>query len=102
MSNDIMPKKYDLEERTGEFGKDIIGLAKKVSRNIVTASSVSQIVRAGASVGSNYCEADCAESRKDFERKLGKRSQKDKTLVENDCESCSGPDIRNSEIGKRG
>jgi len=30
-----------------------------------------QFVRAGTSVGSNYCEADCAESRKDFEHKLG-------------------------------
>jgi len=28
-------------------------------------------VRAGTSVGANYCEADCAETRKDFEHKLG-------------------------------
>jgi len=29
------------------------------------------LVRTGTSVGSNYCEADCAESKKDFEHKLG-------------------------------
>ena len=32
---------------------------------------ISQLVKAGTSIGSNYCEADCAESRKDFEHKLG-------------------------------
>jgi four helix bundle protein len=29
------------------------------------------VIRSGTSVGANYCEADCAESRKDFEHKLG-------------------------------
>ena len=29
------------------------------------------MIKAGTSVGSNYCEADCAESRKDFEHKIG-------------------------------
>lgn len=28
-------------------------------------------MRSGTSVGANYCEADCAESKKDFEHKLG-------------------------------
>lgn len=28
-------------------------------------------MRAGTSIGSNYCEADCAESKKDFEHKMG-------------------------------
>ena len=71
MSNDKMPKKHDLEERTEKCGEDTIEFAKKVPKNIVTIPLVSQLVRAGTSVGSNYCEADCAESRRDFERKLG-------------------------------
>ena len=29
------------------------------------------MVKAGTSVGANYCGADCAESEKDFEHKLG-------------------------------
>jgi len=30
-----------------------------------------QLVKAGTSIGANYCEADCAETKKDFEHKLG-------------------------------
>jgi len=71
MSNDKKDKIYDLEERTAKFGEDIIEFAKKVPKNVVTVPLISQLVRAGTSVGSNYCEADCAESRKDFEHKLG-------------------------------
>ena len=62
--------KYDLEERTAKFGEDIIEFAKKVPRNVVTIPLIGQLVKAGTSVGANYCEADCAESRKDFEHKL--------------------------------
>lgn len=69
MSND--KKIYDLEERTGKFGEAIIEFCKKVPKTIITTPLVGQLVRSGTSVGSNYCEADCAESRKDFEHKLG-------------------------------
>ena len=71
MTNDKKDKIYDLEERTAKFGEDIIEFAKKVPKNVVTFPLLSQLVRSGTSVGSNYCEADCAESRKDFEHKLG-------------------------------
>jgi len=72
MSNVQIPKKkYDLEERTAKFGENIIEFAQKIPKTIITIPLISQLVRAGTSVGSNYCEADCAESRKDFEHKLG-------------------------------
>ena len=71
MSNVKKDKIYDLEERTAKFGEAIIEFAKKVPKNIVTIPLIGQLVRAGTSVGSNYCEADCAESKKDFEHKLG-------------------------------
>lgn len=64
-------KKYDLEERTARFGEDIIEFAKKIPKNVITVPLIGQLVSSGTSVGSNYCEADCAESRKDFEHKLG-------------------------------
>lgn len=64
-------KKYDLEERTAKFGEDIIEFAKKISKNVITVPIIGQLIKSGTSVGSNYCEADCAESRKDFEHKLG-------------------------------
>ena len=64
-------KIYDLEERTAKFGEKIIEFAKKIPQNVITKPLISQLIRAGTSVGSNYCEADCAESRKDFEHKMG-------------------------------
>jgi len=62
---------YNLEERTAKFGENIIEFAKKIPKNSITLPLISQLVRAGTSVGSNYCEADEAESGKDFKHKLG-------------------------------
>ncbi len=63
--------KFDLEERTARFGEAIIDFAKKLPKNIITSPLINQFVRSGTAVGALYCEADCAESRKDFEHKLG-------------------------------
>jgi len=73
MSNDKIKKDkkyYDLEERTAKFGEDIIGFAKKLPSNDITKRIIPQLIGAGASVGANYCEADCAESNKDFIHKI--------------------------------
>lgn len=37
----------------------------------VTKPLVSQLVRAGTSVGANYCEADDADTKKDFVYRIG-------------------------------
>src|SRR3990167_9371928 len=70
MSNEEKPK-YDLEERTAKFGEDIIEFCKKVPLNPITIPIVTQLIKAGTSVGANYNEADCAETKKDFEHKIG-------------------------------
>ena len=70
MTNDKNPK-YDLEERTAKFGEEIIRFAKKMPVNEVTKRIIPQLVAAGTSIGSNYCEADDAESGKDFKHKIG-------------------------------
>lgn len=62
---------YDLEQRTGKFGVAIVRFAQRISKTPVTAPIISQLVRAGTSVGANYCEADNAESRNDFIHKIG-------------------------------
>src|SRR3989344_2614508 len=62
--------KYDLEERTAKFAESIIGLAGKVAKNAITLPIISQIVRAGTSVGANYCEANGASSKKDFKKEI--------------------------------
>jgi len=71
MLNDKKIKKFDLEERTAKFGEDIIDFARKIPKDVITIPLINQLVKAGTSLGANYCEADCAESRKDFEHKLG-------------------------------
>ncbi|MFH0779310.1 MAG: four helix bundle protein [Parcubacteria group bacterium] len=62
---------YDLEERTAKFGEDIIQFAKKIPVNEITKRLIPQVVGAGTSIGANYCEADDAESPRDFTHKIG-------------------------------
>jgi four helix bundle protein len=73
MTNEqINPKrKFDLEERTAKFGENIIIFAKRIPKNAINFPMITQLIKSGTSVGSNYCEADDAESRKDFKHKIG-------------------------------
>src|SRR3990167_58952 len=71
MSNPPINQKYDLEERTAMFGEEVIILCKQLSKTIVTQPLIVQLVKAATSVGANYCEADDAESRRDFKHKIG-------------------------------
>ncbi len=67
-----MPKKkYDLEDRTALFGEAIISFAKKIPYTPITQRITPQLIGSGTSVGANYCEADDAESGKDFKHKIG-------------------------------
>ena len=63
-------KKYDLEERTAQFGGAIIEFVKTLPRDPINSPLISQIIRSGTSVGANYMEADGAESKKDFQHKI--------------------------------
>lgn len=71
MTNKEDKKIYDLEERTAKFGEDIIKFSKTIPVNEITKRLIPQLVAAGTSVGANYCEADDAESPKDFKHKIG-------------------------------
>lgn len=62
---------FDLEERTARFGERSIEFAKKIPKSAITLPLINQFIRSATSVGANYCEADCAESRKDFIHKIG-------------------------------
>ena len=64
------PKVYDLEERTAQFGEAIIAFAKRIPISLVTEPLIPQLVRAGTSVGANYCEADNAGSKKEFRYRI--------------------------------
>jgi|SRR3989344_9517391 len=64
-------KIYNLEERTARFSETIIDFVKKVPKNFITMPILDQLIRSSTSIGANYCEANCAESKKDFEHKIG-------------------------------
>ncbi len=63
-------KVYDLEERTSELGEQVIELCLRIPDSAVNRPLISQFVRAGTSIGANYCEADDAESLRDFRHKI--------------------------------
>ena len=64
-------KPFNLEDRTAEFGRDIIIFLKTLSNNQINNPLINQLVRSATSIGANYMEADGAESKKDFRHKLG-------------------------------
>lgn len=61
---------YDLEERTARFGERAIAFVRALPRGPVTNPLITQLVRSATSIGANYCEADDAESKKDFRHKI--------------------------------
>ena len=71
INKDDRGRKYDLEERTAAFSERVIDCALDMERNPVTLPLISQLVSAATSIGANYCEADDAESKKDFRHKIG-------------------------------
>jgi four helix bundle protein len=73
MANDetVSEPKFDLEERTAVFGEKVISFAKRIPASSLTNPLISQLVRSGTSVGANYCEANDADSKKDFLFKIG-------------------------------
>ena len=84
MTNITDNKKWDLEERTAKFGEDIILFCRKIPKDPITIPLITQLIKAGTSVGANYCEADDAESKKDFKHKIGivkKESRESKHFI---------------------
>ena len=70
-NNEADTYQFDLEERTTVFAERIIEFTDKLKKDGVSDRIVNQLVGAGTSIGSNYCEADDAESREDFMHKIG-------------------------------
>jgi len=49
----------------------VITFAQSLPENSVNRPLISQFIRNGTSIAANYMEADAAESKKDFEYKIG-------------------------------
>lgn len=71
MNQSVKNKAYDLEERTAKFGEEVIILMRKVPHDLVNQRLIPQVIASSGSLGANYCEANEAESRKDFQHKIG-------------------------------
>jgi four helix bundle protein len=73
-SNQVQSSKaqrtYDLVERTAKLGEEAVRFANRLPRTPVSVSLIGQFVRSATSIGANCMEADGAESRKDFGRKI--------------------------------
>jgi len=65
-----MDKKYDLEERTEKFAKDVIRLCKGFPKTTINFKLIGQAISASGSVGANYIEANEALSKKDFNHRI--------------------------------
>ena len=61
---------YDLENRTRKFSKDIIRFLKRLKKDDINKSMITQLMMSATSVGANYCEANGASSKKDFKNKI--------------------------------
>jgi len=59
-------KRFDLENRTFEFAKEVALYVNQLPRNISNLEYGKQVVDASGSVGANYIEANEALSKKDF------------------------------------
>ncbi len=59
-------KRYDLEERSLDFSKKLIGLIKKLPKDTINMKLSGQLIRSGTSMGANYREANETETKKDF------------------------------------
>ena len=59
-------KRFDLEERTFQFAKDIALYVRQLPKNTSNLEYGKQLVGSSGSVGANYIEANEALSKKDF------------------------------------
>ena len=81
VQNPNTKKVYDIEDRTALFGEEIIKFLKTLTDNYINKPLISQLIRSATSIGANYMEADCAESKKDFRHKISicKKESKETT-----------------------
>jgi four helix bundle protein len=70
MSENRNSKRYDLEDRTAGFAKDVRALVKRISKTVGNIEDGKQVVRSSGSVGANYIEANESLSKKDFTMRI--------------------------------
>ncbi len=66
MTENPNSKRYDLENRTFEFAKNVALYTRKLPPNVSNFEYGRQVVDASGSVGANYIEANESLGKKDF------------------------------------
>lgn len=61
---------FDLEERTLNFGKNLIRFCNLLPKNQINFKLVDQLIRSGTSVGANYREANETDTKNDFRNRI--------------------------------
>jgi len=84
-------KKYDLEERTLKFAKNVIEYVDKMQKTVTSLEVGKQLVRSAGSVGANYIEANESLGKKDFVMRI-KISRKEAKETRYWLELTSPPD----------
>jgi four helix bundle protein len=95
--NWLMTKSKQLEERAAVLGETVIESCLNLITNAVVEPLVRQLVRAATSIGANYCEADEAESKKDFRHKIAlcrKESRETKFWLRMIAKACASHRIQ--------
>lgn len=59
-------KRYDLEDRTFNFAKDVRHFIQRLQKTTSNIEDGKQLIRSSGSVGANYIEENEALSKKDF------------------------------------
>jgi len=62
--------KFDLEDRTLDFSKNVIRYCKSIPNNTINFKLIDQLVRSACSIGANYREANDSLGKKDFVHRL--------------------------------
>ncbi len=62
----LVMKKYDLEDRTIKFARNIRYFVSKLPKTITNTEDIKQIARSSGSVGANYLEANASLGDRDF------------------------------------
>lgn len=70
MNENTNSRKYDLEQRTLEFAKNVRLFIKKLPKINANIEDGRQIIRSSGSVGANYIEANESLSKKDFAMRI--------------------------------
>ena len=70
MSDSEVIKKYDLEERTFIYAKNVRLFVKQLPKTMSNMEDAKQLIRSSGSVGANYIEANWSLGKKDFTHKI--------------------------------